>query len=143
MNQNNPYAHDILGNTEVEIDFNNTNRNSLRRPQQLSPNIDEQLNESVNSPHLVHNDTEIPQNLITSMANNELRVSRIQINNESQEGSMVDNAQENLQFHNYLENLPTERENDLVNNGTFLNNSQTHLLNHSLEKKPLAVIVSY
>lgn len=142
VNQNN-YAQDILGNTEVDVDINNTQRNSLAmRVQQLNSNFIEPQNDSVNSPHLVHNDTEVPQNLITSVANNELRMSRILNNNESHEVSMVENEQDNLQFHNYFENLPTERENDLMNNASLMNNSQLMLINNNLDKGPQTTIVS-
>jgi len=93
---------------------------------------------SMNSPRLVHNDTEIPQNLITSVNNNELRPNRLHLNTESlntesHEESLGEGFHENLHFNNEFEQLATDRDNEAIGSGFMMNNSNSQLLQNPLE----------
>lgn len=139
---NNPYAQDILGNTEIELELHQVQADRAAQfAQNLNQNREGLLEESVNSPRLVHHDTEVPQNLVTSVANHELRSHRLQLNTENQEDLEGLNGQDNANINNYFENLSTERGNDLMNNVSFannngfMNNSNSYLLNNSLDQK--------
>lgn len=120
----NGYAGEILGNTEVDVDIQGNMNSSPRQRNFQQVNVTEPLNLSQNSPRQ-NNETNVPQNMITSFANenNELRFNRLSLNTE-------------------LDRLPTERGNDLLNSGMFLNNSNTNLLNNTLEKKNFNIPVS-
>lgn len=120
----NRYAAEMLGNTEVDVDIQGNMNSSPRQRVNQQLNMTEPLNLSQNSPR-PNNDTNVPQNMITSFANenNEMRFNRLSLNTE-------------------LDRLPTERGNELLNSGMFLNNSNTNLLNNTLEKKASNIPVS-
>ncbi|CAI2376075.1 unnamed protein product [Moneuplotes crassus] len=139
---NNAYGQEILGNTEVDLELYQVNG---ERAAQIVQNVDqprlEALEDSVNSPRLINHETEIPQNLVTSIANNELRLANMRINTDNNDEIASFNGTNNININNYFENLSTERGNDLMNsnsfaqNAGFINDSQTHLLNDSLDQK--------
>lgn len=133
---NNPYGQDILGNTEVDLELQQIQGDrSLPRLPNLSMNRPEGLEESVNSPRLVNHDTEVPQHLVTSVGNNEFRQNPLQLVTENNENSVGDPGPDSVNINNYFDNLSTERGNDMMNNGIYMNNSNSNLLNNSVDKK--------
>lgn len=129
------YVHDILGNTEVEFELNARSIQGIQRMPQHNLNMTEAIPQSQNSPR-PNRDTEVP-NELTSFANlnNELRFNRRTFNTENIESYFVDPMNEH-DNENFIDRLPTERENnELMNSGT--------LMNHMLENKRIVVRVIF
>jgi len=132
----NEYGQDILGNTEVEIEINNRAGLSPNRRSHINPINTENLNSSVESDR-PHQDTNVPQNLVTTFANvnNELRLNRLQFNTENTESLYMDPVSDSVAAPNVMfDRFPGDRDNGL-NSTQLLNSSHQHLLNQTLDKK--------
>jgi hypothetical protein len=132
----NEYGQDILGNTEVEIEINNRAGLSPNRRSHINPINTENLNSSVESDR-PHQDTNVPQNLVTTFANvnNELRLNRLQFNTENTESLYMDPVSDSVAAPNVMfDRFTGDRDNGL-NSTQLLNSSHQHLLNQTLDKK--------
>ena len=130
------YGNDILGNTEVDVDINSRVNPSPRQPNGVNPNINdtEYNNLSNNSPR-PNQDTNMSQNVVTSIVNvnHASYITRPNLGTENIDSYYNDPLNERYNANILNEQQSTERENDLVSSNLIQQPSVNNLFENQLE----------